>query len=70
MSFDGKSIQHNWVKGLNATQGMELYKINTADIGYDAENKIIYVPAFWKNTVVAFQLQQAAVFFNKVDYNS
>lgn len=32
-------------------------KINSADIGYDAKNKIVYVPTFWKNTVVAYQLK-------------
>jgi len=31
--------------------------INTADIGYDKKNKIVYVPTFWKNHVVAYQLQ-------------
>lgn len=32
-------------------------KINTADIGYDAKNRIVYVPTFWKNTVVAYELK-------------
>jgi hypothetical protein len=32
-------------------------KINTADIGYDAKNKIIYVPTFLKNGVMAYQLK-------------
>jgi hypothetical protein len=31
--------------------------MNTADIGYDKKNKIVYVPTFWKNHVVAYQLQ-------------
>jgi hypothetical protein len=31
--------------------------INAADIGYDRENKILYVPTFWKNNVVAYQLK-------------
>ncbi len=31
-------------------------KINTADIGYDAIKKIIYVPTFFKNQVVAYRL--------------
>ena len=31
--------------------------INAADIGYDKKNKIVYVPTFWKNSVVAYQLQ-------------
>lgn len=32
-------------------------KINSADIGYDAKNRLIYVPTFWKNSVVAYQLK-------------
>jgi hypothetical protein len=32
-------------------------KINSADIGYDAKNKIVYVPTFFKNSVVAYQLK-------------
>jgi hypothetical protein len=32
-------------------------KINTADIGFDAKKKIVYVPTFWKNSVVAYGLQ-------------
>ena len=32
-------------------------KINTADIGYDPAGKIIYVPTFAKNSVVAYQLK-------------
>jgi hypothetical protein len=32
-------------------------KTNTADIGYDAKNKIVYVPTFAKNTVVAYRLK-------------
>jgi hypothetical protein len=32
-------------------------KINSADIGYDAKNKIVYVPTFFKNNIVAYQLQ-------------
>lgn len=31
-------------------------KINTADIGYDAANRIVYVPTFFKNNVVAYKL--------------
>jgi len=30
---------------------------NTADIGYDAKNRIVYVPTFFTNTVVAYQLK-------------
>lgn len=32
-------------------------KINSADIGWDVKNRIVYVPTFWKNTVVAYQLK-------------
>lgn len=32
-------------------------KSNTADIGYDARNKIVYVPTFFKNGIVAYQLK-------------
>jgi len=32
-------------------------KTNSADIGYDANNKIVYVPTFFKKGVVAYQLQ-------------
>ena len=32
-------------------------KINSADIGYDAKNKIVYVPTFYKNSVYAYQLK-------------
>ena len=31
-------------------------EINAADIGYDAKRRIVYVPTFWKNRVVAYQL--------------
>ncbi len=31
--------------------------MNTADIGFDKKNKIVYVPTFWKNHVAAYQLQ-------------
>lgn len=32
-------------------------KINSADIGYDPKNRIVYVPTFWKNSVVAYELK-------------
>ncbi|MNC92886.1 hypothetical protein D3C83_93970 [compost metagenome] len=32
-------------------------KINTADIGYDAKKRIVYVPTFFKNSVVAYELK-------------
>jgi DNA-binding beta-propeller fold protein YncE len=30
---------------------------NTADIGYDAKNKIVYVPTFFANTIAAYDLK-------------
>jgi hypothetical protein len=32
-------------------------KINSADIGYDAKNRVVYVPTFYKNSVVAYDLK-------------
>ena len=32
-------------------------KRNTADIGFDKETKTVYVPTFWRNTVVAYELK-------------
>jgi len=32
-------------------------KINSADIGYDAVKRIVYVPTFWRNSVVAYELK-------------
>lgn len=32
-------------------------KINSADIGYDAKNRIVYVPTFYKNCIVAYDLK-------------
>src|SRR5690606_11017745 len=32
-------------------------KINTADIGYDAERRIVYVPNFFKDSVTTYQLR-------------
>ena len=32
-------------------------KLNSADIGYDAKNRMVYVPTFFANTVVAYQLK-------------
>jgi len=33
-------------------------KRNTADIGFDPKNKIVYVPTFWKNSVVAYKVSE------------
>ncbi|MGC4038961.1 MAG: ATP/GTP-binding protein [Chitinophagaceae bacterium] len=32
-------------------------KINSADIGYDAKKRIVYVPTFWRNGIIAYELQ-------------
>jgi hypothetical protein len=32
-------------------------KINTADIGYDTEKRVVYVPNFFKDSVTAYQLK-------------
>lgn len=32
-------------------------KLNSADIGYDAKNRIVYVPTFFAHTVVAYALK-------------
>jgi hypothetical protein len=32
-------------------------KISSADLGYDPANRIVYVPTFFKNTVVAYELK-------------
>jgi sugar lactone lactonase YvrE len=31
-------------------------KKNTADIGFDPKSKIMYVPTFWRNSIVAYQV--------------
>ncbi len=47
------------VKDGTATKLLDTKDIdsNTADIGYDAAKKIVYVPTFFKNSVVAYQLR-------------
>ena len=32
-------------------------KVNSADIGYDSRQRIVYVPTFFKNTIVAYELK-------------
>lgn len=32
-------------------------KANTADIGFDAKTKTVFVPTFWKNSVIAYQVK-------------
>ena len=33
-------------------------KKNTADIGFDSKTQIVYVPTFWKNSVVAYKVSE------------
>ena len=33
-------------------------KKNTADIGFDPRTKMVYVPTFWKNSVVAYKVSE------------
>lgn len=53
----GGTIYHVNVKGekklLLDTRGQQ---INAADLGYDKKKKIVYVPTFYKNSVMAYQL--------------
>jgi DNA-binding beta-propeller fold protein YncE len=32
-------------------------KLNSADLGYDPKGRVVYVPTFWANTVVAYELK-------------
>lgn len=32
-------------------------KINTADIGFDPSSKTVFVPTFWKNSVIAYEVK-------------
>lgn len=32
-------------------------KMNTADIGYDKKNRVVYVPTFYRNKIVAYELK-------------
>ena len=32
-------------------------KINSADIGYDAKTRTLYVPTFFKNSIVAYEVK-------------
>ncbi len=47
------------IKGGVKTQLLDTreQKVNSADIGYDAKNRIVYVPTFFINTVVAYELK-------------
>ncbi|TAE42224.1 MAG: ATP/GTP-binding protein [Runella slithyformis] len=50
-----------WLVNANGTkellQDTQAQKMHTADISYDTKTKILYVPTFWKNTVIAYQFQ-------------
>jgi hypothetical protein len=32
-------------------------KKNSADIGFDAKTKTVFVPSFWRNTVAAYEVK-------------
>jgi hypothetical protein len=32
-------------------------KINSADIGFDAATKTVFIPTFWKNSVAAYEVK-------------
>jgi DNA-binding beta-propeller fold protein YncE len=49
-----------YVKGDGTTETLidtREQKVNSADIGYDSKNKMVYVPTFFKNKIVAYQLK-------------
>jgi hypothetical protein len=49
-----------YVKGDGSKQQLldtRSQKINSADIGYDPVHRIVYVPTFFKNSIVAYQLK-------------
>jgi DNA-binding beta-propeller fold protein YncE len=49
-----------YVKGDGTKQNLldtRAQNINTADIGYDHKNRILYVPTFFKNKIVAYELK-------------
>ena len=33
-------------------------KLNTADIGFDAEKNVVYIPTFYGNKIVAYKLKE------------
>lgn len=61
---DGSYIASRWIGEIwlanNSTQTLLLdtkeAESNTADIGYNAADKIVYVPTFYKNKVAAYKL--------------
>lgn len=46
-----------YVKGGEKQQLLDTRPVHSADIGYDAKNRIVYVPTFFKNTVVAYDVK-------------
>jgi hypothetical protein len=64
--YDGYYIVSEWsgrihVIGNGTVQKLidsEAQKINTADIGYNLKEKIVYVPTFFDNRVVAYKLEK------------
>ena len=48
-----------YVKGGERQQLLDTrpQKLNSADLGYDAKNRMVYVPTFFANTVVAYELK-------------
>jgi hypothetical protein len=32
-------------------------KMNSADIGFDAATKTVFIPTFWRNSVVAYSVK-------------
>lgn len=49
-----------YVKGDGSKEKMldtQAQKINSADIAYDAKKRIVYVPTFYKNSIVAYDLK-------------
>jgi sugar lactone lactonase YvrE len=50
-----------WFVDLNGTKQLLLdtrtEKVNAADIGYDPKKKIVFVPTFFRNSVVAYQFK-------------
>ncbi|HEY1869546.1 MAG TPA: ATP/GTP-binding protein [Chitinophagaceae bacterium] len=50
-----------WYVHANGTKELlfdgKLQKTNTADIGFDPKTKIVYIPTFWRNSIIAFQVK-------------
>src|SRR5213078_3367918 len=48
-----------YVKGATKQQMLDTrpQTVHSADIGYDAKNRVVFVPTFFTNTVVAYELK-------------